>query len=165
MDCSLPGSSVYGVLQARILEWVAISFSRGIFPAQGLNPRFLHWQKNSVPWATREAQAIIALTVFLLARELLEWRYSCHLISASCAPEKLKVLAAQSCPTLCHSVDCSPPGSSVHVIFQARILEWAAILFSRGSSHPRDWTWVSCFAGRFFMIQDPKPTISWLLRC
>ena len=123
------------------------------------------WQKNSVPWATREAQAIIALTVFLLARELLEWRYSCHLISASCAPEKLKVLAAQSCPTLCHPVDCSPPGSSVHVIFQARVLEWAAILFSRGSSQPRDWTWVSCFAGRFFMTQDPKPTISWLLRC
>ena len=38
MDCSLPGSSVHGILQARILEWVAISFSRGIFPTQGLNP-------------------------------------------------------------------------------------------------------------------------------
>ena len=42
----------------------------------------------------------------------------------------------QSCPTLCHPVDCSPPGSSVHGILQARILEWAAIHFSRGSSNP-----------------------------
>ena len=38
MDCTLPGSSVPGILQARILEWGAISFSRGIFPTQGLNP-------------------------------------------------------------------------------------------------------------------------------
>ena len=43
-----------------------------------------------------------------------------------------------------------PPGSSVHGILQARILEWVAIPFSRGSSWLRDWTWVSCIAGRFF---------------
>ena len=42
MDCSLPGFSVHGILQARILEWVAISLSRGIFPTQGLNPGRLH---------------------------------------------------------------------------------------------------------------------------
>ena len=47
-------------------------------------------------------------------------------------------------------MDCSPPGSCVHEIFQARILKWVAISFSRGSSRPRDWTWVSCTAGRFF---------------
>ena len=47
-------------------------------------------------------------------------------------------------------MDCSPPGSSVHGIFQARILEWIAISFSRGSSWPRNWTQVSCIAGRFF---------------
>ena len=45
-----------------------------------------------------------------------------------------KVLVTQSCLTLFHSIDCSPPGSSVHGIFQARILEWVAIPFSRGSS-------------------------------
>ena len=44
----------------------------------------------------------------------------------------------QLCPTLCDPVDCSPPGSSVHGILQARILEWVAISFSRGSSQPRD---------------------------
>ena len=44
MDCSTPGSSVHGISQARILEWVAISFSRGIFPTQGSNLCLLHWQ-------------------------------------------------------------------------------------------------------------------------
>ena len=51
---------------------------------------------------------------------------------------------------LCDSMDCSPPSSSVHGILQARSLEWVAIPFSRGSSWPRDRTWVSCTAGRFF---------------
>ena len=46
----------------------------------------------------------------------------------------------------------SLPGSSVHGIFQARILEWGAISFSRGFSRPRDWTWVSCIAVRCFTI-------------
>ena len=46
--------------------------------------------------------------------------------------------------TLCDPLDHSPPGSSVHGVFQARILEWVTISFSRGSSQPRDWTLVSC---------------------
>ena len=54
---------------------------------------------------------------------------------------------AQSCLTLCDPMDCSPPGSSVHKIFQARILEWVATSFSRASSQPRDRTLVSCTAG------------------
>jgi len=47
---------------------------------------------------------------------------------------------------LCDLRDCSPPVSSVHEIFQAGILEWIAISFSRGSSQPRDWTHVSCIS-------------------
>ena len=58
----------------------------------------------------------------------------------------------QSCPTLCNPVDCSPPGSSVHEILQARILEWVAISFSRGSFQPRDRTQVSRIAGRHFNL-------------
>ena len=50
------------------------------------------------------------------------------------------VLVTQWCLTLCDPMDCSPPGSSVHGILQARVLEWVAISFSRGSSRPRDWT-------------------------
>ena len=49
----------------------------------------------------------------------------------------------QSCLSFCNPVDCSPPSSSVHVIFQARLLEWVAMPFSRGSSQPRDQTLVS----------------------
>ena len=49
----------------------------------------------------------------------------------------------QSCPTLCNPMDCSPPGSSVQGTFQARVLEWVAISFSRGSSSPKDWSHVS----------------------
>ena len=63
---------------------------------------------------------------------------------------KVKVLAAQSCLTLFNPMNYSLPGSSVHGILQARILEWVAILFSMGSSWPRDPTQVSCTAGRFF---------------
>ena len=59
---------------------------------------------------------------------------------------------AQLCWTLCNPPDCSPPGFSVHRILQARILEWVAISFSRGSSQPRDRTQVSCIAGRRFNL-------------
>ena len=65
---------------------------------------------------------------------------------------KLKVLVAQSCPILCDPTDCSPPGSSVHEILQARIVEWVAISFSRDSSQLKDQTWVSHTTGRFFTI-------------
>ena len=67
-------------------------------------------------------------------------------------PEKVKVLVTQLCPTLCDSMDRSLPGSSVHGILQPRILEWIAISFSRGSSPPREWPWVSCIAGWFFTV-------------
>ena len=62
------------------------------------------------------------------------------------------VLVAQSCLTLCDPTDRSPPASSVHGILQVRILEPVAIPFSRGSSWPRDQTWLSCIADRFFII-------------
>ena len=67
-------------------------------------------------------------------------------------PFSISVLVAQSCLTLCGGpMDCSLPGSSIHGIFQAEMLEWVAIPFSRGSSPPKDQTWVSCIAGRFFI--------------
>ena len=55
-------------------------------------------------------------------------------------------------------MDCSSTGSSVHGILQARILEWVAVPFSRGSSWPRDWAWVSYIAGRFFTIWATRET-------
>ena len=82
------------------------------------------------------------------------------------------VLVTQSCLTLCHPMDCSPAGPSDHGVLWARILEWVAISFSRGSSWFRDWTWVSCIAGRLLTTWAPRealrlapPKLSQLIFC
>ena len=64
----------------------------------------------------------------------------------------------KSCLTLCHLMDCSPPGSSDHGISQVRMLEWVAISFSRGSSRPRDQIHVSCIGRQILYHQDPQAT-------
>ena len=69
---------------------------------------------------------------------LREWLLNTH----SCQNSLNCVLVTQLCPTLCVSMDCSPPGLSVHGILQAKILEWVVIPFSRGSPQPRDRTLV-----------------------
>ena len=69
--------------------------------------------------------------------------------AAFLTPMKAKVKVAPWCLTLCDPMDCSPPGSSVHGILQARILEQIAVPFSRGSSQPRDCTQVSRIPGGF----------------
>ena len=69
---------------------------------------------------------------------------------------------SQSCPTLCDPVDWSPPGSSVHGILQARILEWVAISFSGGSSRPRDRSQVSRIAGRCFNLWATREALKWI---
>ena len=84
MDCSLPGSSIHGIFQARVLEWGAIAFSEE------------HWSGLQFPSPMHKSESEVA----------------------------------QSCPTLSDPMDCSLPGSSVHGIFQARVLEWGAIAFS-----------------------------------
>ena len=75
------------------------------------------------------------------------------------------LLPLQSCPTLCDPMDCSLSGSSIHGIFQARVLEWVAISFSRGSSWPRYQTqvsWGSWPAGAFFTTELPGyPYVYW----
>ena len=105
MDCSPPGLSVYGILQAGILEWVAMPSSRG-----SSGPRdqtcvlhLLHWQSGSLPLAPAGKP----------------------LLDAAAAAKSL-----QSCLTLRNPIDSSPPGSPVPGILQARTLEWVAISFS-----------------------------------
>ena len=111
-----------------------------------------------------ESQSIVGLLQFLEF-----WRVS-HICCSSVLPLwlsahgiclwqwkwKVKVLAAQSCLTLCDPMGCGLPGSSVHGILQARILEWVAIPFSRGTSQPRTQTLVSCIASGFFTAWDTK---------
>ena len=106
-----------------------------------------------------------------------EARTEPYLISDSWSEVKWSEVA-QSCLTLCDPMDCSLPGSSVHGILQARILEWVTISFSRGSSWPRDRTRVSRIGGRRFNlwatrearwlmvipIKDPKLDHVWRLK-
>ena len=80
----------------------------------------------------------------------------CFLIRWQKTGVRVYVSVTQSCLTLCDPMDCSPPGSSVHGILQARILEQVAIPFSRESSWPRDRNCVSCIADRFFTIWATK---------
>ena len=105
MDCSPTGSSVHGILQARILEWVAISYSRGSSWARGWTcvsciGRWTHY--HCTTWEAQRSNAAVAAAKSL-----------------------------QSCPTLCDPIGGSPPGSAVPGILQARTLEWVAISFSK----------------------------------
>ena len=95
-------------------------------------------------WLLHQGNAVLEMTVkdsLLL-----------YFFKALCLCVCVHVESFQSCPTLCDPTDSSPQGSSAHGFLQARILEWVATPFSRGSSLLRDWTWVSCIAGRFFTI-------------
>ena len=80
-------------------------------------------------------------------------------------PLEVDTSVAQLCLTLCDPVDSSLPGSSVYGVFPARILEWVAISFSRGSSQLRDGTWVSCIAGRCFMVWAAREAPMYTLLC
>ena len=116
MDCSLPGFSVHGILQPRILEWVAISSSRGS-SNPGIKPGSPALQVGSLPSESPGKHTCVDSVNML--------------IRITAAAKSL-----QSCPTLCDPIDNSPPGSPVPGILQARTLEWVAISSSRGSSNP-----------------------------
>ena len=90
----------------------------------------------------------ITLLEDMIVGVLLNFSFACLFLCL----HKVKVKAAQSCPTLCNQLDCNLPSSSVHGILQVRILEQVAISFFWGSSQPRDRTQVSCSAGGFFTI-------------
>ena len=85
----------------------------------------------------------------------------CPALSCLCLA-KSKSEVTQLSPTLWDPTDCSSPGFSVHGIFQARVLEWVAFTFSRGSSLPRDQTRVSCIIGRRFTVWATREVFAWL---
>ena len=138
MDCSLPDSSVHGIFQARVLEWGAIAFSKSdVRPRQVSKRR----QTTSEPCSSKYH------------------KMAAHAHIWSSFIQKRASLVTQSSPILCNPMDCSPPGSSGHGIFQARILEWVSISFSRGSSPPRDQTQVSHIVGRCFTVWATREVI------
>ena len=160
MDCSLPGSSVHGISQARILEWVAISFSRGssgprdwtqVYCIGRWIPRSLVPPRKSIYNSKRSKKK----------KAKKEKRFNPNFYKGlGCQHEEFGLYATnsnfynggfrlwrsrtdfsdyipaapakslQSCPTLCDPIDGSPPGSPVPGILQARTLEWVAIAFS-----------------------------------
>ena len=165
MDCSLPGSSVHAIFQARVLEWGAIAFS-----SYGFSLMFSFYYNHMVFWGLRlpsccwknkHSGGESSTNPCLLCS-------ACTSMSAclwtilknrefgpgfGCACEHACVCAKslQLCLTLCDPMDYSPPGSSVHGVLQARILEWVAMPSSRASSRPRDQThvsYISCIGRR-----------------
>ena len=114
MDCSLPGSSVLGILQARILECVAIPFSRA-----SSQPR---------DWTQVSCIADRSFTIWAIRKYVLH-------IPAAAAAAAAAAKSLQSCPTLWDPIDGSPTGFPIPGILQARTLKWVAISFSNA------WKW------------------------
>ena len=125
MDCSLPGPSVHGISQVRVLEWVAIAFFE-IFHAAATAAKSCQScptlcnpidgsPSGSHPWDSLGKNTGVG----------------CHFL-LQCMKVKSESEVTQSCVTLCNPMDCSLTGSSVHGIFQARVLEWVAIFLLQG---------------------------------
>ena len=112
--------TVWATRGAQRLEWVSLSLLQGIFSIQELNWGLLHCMRILYQLRYREAQLYLSIC-----------------LSAVCS-------TTQSCPTLCDPMGCTPLSSLYMEFFQARILEWAAISYSRGSHQPRDRTCISC---------------------
>ena len=120
MDCSLPGSAVHGILQARVLERVAMPSSRGSSQLRD--------------------QRHISYSSCIAGRFFTAEPVENPQLSTAAAAKSL-----QSCLTHSDPMDCSPPGSSIHGILQARVLEWGAIAFSKLSTS-RGLIWASLIA-------------------
>ena len=154
MDCSLPASSVHGLSEARILQWVAISFFRG--SSWPRDWTLVSWIAGRYPYPLSQwGRQRSSFTFSTTTGEQLPARHSCYLQTSLRSAQVKWREVAQSRPTLYDPVDCSLPGSSIHGIFQARILQWVAISFFRGASRPRDRTRVSCMAGGLFTAEPP----------
>ena len=138
--------TVHGILQARMLERVAFPFSRGSSQPRDrtqvshIAGRFFSTQVNkTIQWQVflrKLFKLIFSFCVIIIERMELNFiliNYLYTICVYTCCD-------AQSSSTLCNLTDCRPPGFFIHGILQARILEWVAILFSRGSSRARNQT-------------------------
>ena len=130
MDCGIPTSDLYhcGITQHLMIQSDAIIVWKRTFPLKNIG--------NIINSTTQ--------------RHLLSYSqyWNRHTL-------QVKMLVTQSCLPVCDPMACGPPGSSVHGISQARILEWVAIPFSKGSHWSMDGTYAFCIAGRFFTTEPP----------
>ena len=194
-SCSVVSDSLWphGLWPARLpgpwnslgqkLEWIAILFSRGIFPTQGLNPDLSHCRWILYRLSHQESPRILEWVAYPFSHTsswhqgLLHFWWILYQLSYQGSPNcahwgwnsGLSHYETEVLPTVlrrqinigwCINMDCSPPGSSVHGIFQARILEWVAIPFSREFSWPRDQTWVCGTASRLLSEPPGKDSLN-----
>ena len=149
IDCSLLGSSVHGILQASILEWVAISFSRGSARPRNQTQVFCTGGIVFTHWATREAKYVnqhnhVSITFIYKSRFWAGFDLWFSLLTSDLKVLLIKKKKVYGCKWkwLSHI--------RLFGILQARILEWVAFPFVRGSSQPQVQTQVSLIAGGFF---------------
>ena len=133
-----------------------------VWPVRGRRTHRLFWEyREALFTLTPATQLLLVLLVMVLDfMDLLVWDFVICMIQTSSniavftllffffffALYSFVCVSTQLCLILCDPLDCSPPGFSVHGVLQARILEWVAISFSRGSSRPRDQTPISCIS-------------------
>ena len=123
MDCSPSGSSVHGIFQARVLEWG--------MPLPSLLMKLLLLQVTSVVSdSVQPNRQQPTKLLHLWDSPGKNTGVGCHFL-LQCMKVKSESEGTQSCPTLSDPMDCSLPGSSIDGIFQARVLEWGAIAFSK----------------------------------
>ena len=150
MDSSLPGSTVCGILQARILEWVAMLSSR---ESSRHRDGTLHWQGDSLPLSHQGSPRILEWVAYpfsrwsswsrnwtrlsyIAGRFFTSWVTREAHYTTTVVTKYVCVLSHfLSCLTLSDPMDCRSPGSSVHGILQARILEWVAMPSSRVTNY------------------------------
>ena len=170
--------TVHGILQARILEWVAFPFSKGSSQPRDRTQvsRIAGWSLPAEPQGKPKNTGVGSLSLFqgIFSTQESNWgllhcRQILYQLSYQGSHglndnEEKWTEVAQLCPTLCNPMDCRLLGSSIHGVFQARILEWIVISISRRSARPRDWTQVSHIVGRCFTIWAIFKTLNMLFK-
>ena len=157
--------STWVPLPIKSLALSACVSSDNSFPSDRQEPSFRPWKGS--PFLQQLLGHSLRLDYYCsvlkewLPSLSIEWQQQCIYGFCFCwETNKVSNEVTQSCPTLCDPMDCSLPGSSVHEIFQAIVLEWIAISFSSGSSLPRDWTQVSRIVDRCFAIWATREVLT-----
>ena len=129
----------WGMVQSQGFSWIYCEEKQVV--QEALHPLYL--------CIVRALEILLSASRFLFSR--LQIIFS-EKLTHKVFSDWLKVKVTQWCPTVWNPMDCSLPGFSIHGNLQARILEWVAILVSRGSSQPRDCTLVSHIESGFFTV-------------
>ena len=144
---------IWELLKSSLNKWSSVSIRQESAQIESREAVFLSVVSGAARSESEWETSLMAMNSGSTAKHSQPIRGMHSRVRTTMNSEKWKVkVKSLSRVQLCDPVDCSPPGSSVHGILQARILKWVAISFSRGSSQPSDRTRVSCIAGRHFIL-------------